>query len=230
MFGRNPARTPRFSVVQLRPPSRVSKAPTALIPTMRCLAFRGSTSTECRQSPPPARLPLLPRRMIVQRIQIVPRIPAVVTAEQGRGLHAGVDRVRRFRRSRFDVPDPGHAEVGSLLELGGGLRRLRLLPCAAVLDRRSPRFATNRGGRVDGSAVPRVQDHVIDGPALHERARDRPFLPIRRMEKESPFFVPTATTTLPFLIERAMSTTGDAGEDVDDVSRIQSRFRTRTLG
>src|SRR2546422_4837571 len=67
---------------------------------------------------PAARLPLLPRRMIVQRIQIVPRIPAVVTAEQGRGLHAGVDRVRRFRRSRFDVPDTGHAEVGSLLELG----------------------------------------------------------------------------------------------------------------
>src|SRR2546427_12898559 len=44
-------------------------------------------------------------------------------------------------------------------------------------------------------------------------------------KRNPPFFVPTATTTLPFLIERAMSTTGDAGEDVDDVSRIQFRFR-----
>src|SRR5437867_12860339 len=44
-------------------------------------------------------------------------------------------------------------------------------------------------------------------------------------KRNPPFFVPTATTTLPFLIERAMSTTGDAGADVDDVSRIESRFR-----
>src|SRR5947199_1616927 len=44
-------------------------------------------------------------------------------------------------------------------------------------------------------------------------------------KRNPPFFVPTATTTLPFLIEQAMSTTGDAGEDVDDVSRIESRFR-----
>src|SRR2546425_160117 len=44
-------------------------------------------------------------------------------------------------------------------------------------------------------------------------------------KRNPPFFVPTATTTLPFLIERAMSTTGDAGEDVDDVSRIEPRFR-----
>ena len=122
--------------------------------------------------PPATWLPLLPRRMIVQRTQIVPRVPAVVAAEQGRGLGARVDRVWRFRRSRFDMPDPGHAEIGALLELGEGLRRLRLLLCAAAVDRRSPRFASHRGGRVDGSAVPRIQDHVIDGPALHERARD----------------------------------------------------------
>src|SRR2546430_10690822 len=44
-------------------------------------------------------------------------------------------------------------------------------------------------------------------------------------KRNPPFFVPTATTTLPFLIERAMSTTGDAGEAVADVSRIESRFR-----
>src|SRR2546429_5423997 len=46
-------------------------------------------------------------------------------------------------------------------------------------------------------------------------------------KRNPPFFVPTATTTLPFLIERAMSTTGDAGEDVDDISGIQFRFRQR---
>src|SRR5437867_7565875 len=44
-------------------------------------------------------------------------------------------------------------------------------------------------------------------------------------KRNPPFFVPTAPTTLPCLIERAISTTGDAGEDVDDVSRIDSRFR-----
>src|SRR5439155_13764732 len=73
--------------------------------------------------PPATWLPLLPRRMVVQRIQIVPRVPAVVAAEQGRGLGARVDRVWRFRRSRFDMPDPGHGEIGALLELGEGLRR-----------------------------------------------------------------------------------------------------------
>src|SRR5436309_16074769 len=44
-------------------------------------------------------------------------------------------------------------------------------------------------------------------------------------KRNPPFFVPTATTTLPLLMERAISTTGDAGEVVIDVSRIQSRFR-----
>src|SRR2546429_3339385 len=40
--------------------------------------------------PPATWLPLLPRRMIVQRTQIVPRVPAGVAAEQGRGLGARV--------------------------------------------------------------------------------------------------------------------------------------------
>src|SRR3989475_677935 len=143
-----------------------------------------------KAQPPATWLPLLSRRMIVQRVHVVPRVPAVVAAEQGRGLAPGVDRVRRFRRSRFDVPDTGDAEIGALLELRGRLRRLRLLPRAAAIDRRSPWFAAHRGGRVHGPAVPRVQHHVIDGPALHERARDRPFPPIRRMEKESAFLRP----------------------------------------
>src|SRR2546426_7010360 len=44
-------------------------------------------------------------------------------------------------------------------------------------------------------------------------------------KRNPPFFVPTATTTLPFLMERAMSATGDAREDMDDVSRIHFRSR-----
>src|SRR3989449_2656431 len=59
----------------------------------------------------------------------------------------------------------------------------------------------------------------MNGPATDH------FLRSEEWKRNPPFFVPTATTTLPFLMERAISTTGDAGEDVDDVSRIQSRFR-----
>src|SRR3989442_5008452 len=114
-----------------------------------------------KAQPPATWLPLLPRRMIVQRVHVVPRVPAVVAAEQGRGLDAGVDRVRRFRRSRFDVPDAGDAEIGALLELRGRSRRLRLLPGPAAVDPRSPRFAAHWRGCVDGAAVPRVQHHVV---------------------------------------------------------------------
>src|SRR5437016_10666874 len=61
-------------------------------------------------------------------------------------------------------------------------------------------------------------------PSMNGPATDH-FFRSGEWKRNPPFFVPTATTTLPFLIERAMSTTGDAGEDVDDVSRIQFRFR-----
>src|SRR3989454_10522395 len=63
-----------------------------------------------------------------------------------------------------------------------------------------------------------------DPPSMNGPATDH-FFRSGEWKRNPPFFVPTATTTLPFLMERAMSTTGDAGEDVDDVSRIQSRFR-----
>src|SRR2546422_5082378 len=61
-------------------------------------------------------------------------------------------------------------------------------------------------------------------PSMNGPATDH-FFRSGEWKRNPPFFVPTATTTLPFLIERAMSTTGDAGEDGNDVSRIQSRFR-----
>src|SRR5947209_19150527 len=51
-----------------------------------------------------AGLPVLPRRMVVQRLDIVPRVAAVVAAEQRRGLDPGVDRFGGVRRSRLDVP------------------------------------------------------------------------------------------------------------------------------
>src|SRR2546427_12180764 len=63
-----------------------------------------------------------------------------------------------------------------------------------------------------------------DPPSMNGPATDH-FFRSGEWKRNPPFFVPTATTTLPFLMERAMSTTGDAGEDVDDVSRIQFRFR-----
>src|SRR5713226_10520850 len=59
----------------------------------------------------------------------------------------------------------------------------------------------------------------MNGPATDH------FLRSGVWKRNPPFFVPTATTTLPFRMERAMSTTGDTGEDVDDVSRIQFRIR-----
>src|SRR3989442_10916701 len=63
-----------------------------------------------------------------------------------------------------------------------------------------------------------------DPPSMSGPATDH-FFRSGEWKRNPPFFVPTATTTLPFLMERAISTTGDAGEDVDDVSRIQPRFR-----
>src|SRR5213080_210554 len=63
-------------------------------------------------------------------------------------------------------------------------------------------------------------------PALKGPATDH-FFRSEEWKRNPPFFVPTATTTLPFLIGPAMSTTGDAGEDMYDVSRIQFRIRQR---
>src|SRR2546428_5689946 len=51
-------------------------------------------------------LPILPRRMVVQRLDVLPGVPAVVAAEQRRGLDPGEDRIGCIRRSRLDVPDP----------------------------------------------------------------------------------------------------------------------------
>src|SRR5438132_2936612 len=65
-----------------------------------------------------------------------------------------------------------------------------------------------------------------DPPSMNRPATDH-FLRSGEWKRNPPFFVPTATTTLPFLIERAMSTTRNAREDMDDISGIQFRLRQR---
>src|SRR6266516_3675934 len=52
--GKNSARVPWLAKCQLAPPSLVRKTPTAEIPTNIRLASDGSTTMECRQSPPAA--------------------------------------------------------------------------------------------------------------------------------------------------------------------------------
>src|SRR5207245_3477051 len=47
-------------------------------------------------------------------------------------------------------------------------------------------------------------------------------------KRNPPFFVPTATTTLPFLIVRCMSPTCDAGKDVNGVSGFELCLREGT--
>src|SRR3989454_10217687 len=65
-----------------------------------------------------------------------------------------------------------------------------------------------------------------DPPSMNGPATDH-FFRSGEWKRNPPFFVPTATTTLPFLIERATSTTRNAGEDMDDISGIQFRLRQR---
>src|SRR2546426_2727994 len=56
-------------------------------------------------------------------------------------------------------------------------------------------------------------------PAKNGPATDH-FLRSAEWKRNPPFFVPTATTTLSFLMAPAMSTTGHAGQDMHDVSRL----------
>src|SRR3989449_75610 len=137
--------------------------------------------------------------MVVQRLDVVPRVPAIVAAEQRRGLDPGVDRVRCIRRSRLDVPDSRHAEIGTFLELRRGLRGFRLLAGAAAVHGGSPRLAAHRCGGVDRAAISRIERHVIHGAAIIERSLDRPFPPVRRMEEESAFLRPDRDDRTAFL-------------------------------
>src|SRR2546428_443292 len=63
---------------------------------------------------------------------------------------------------------------------------------------------------------------TMNGPATdHFRRSDE-------WKRNPPFFVPTATTTLPFLIVRGMSPTCDAGKDVNGVSGFELCLREGT--
>src|SRR5207245_5890214 len=63
---------------------------------------------------------------------------------------------------------------------------------------------------------------TMNGPATdHFRRSDE-------WKRNPPFFVPTATTTLPFLIVRAMSPTCDAGKDVNGVPGFELCLREGT--
>ena len=63
---------------------------------------------------------------------------------------------------------------------------------------------------------------TMNGPATdHFRRSDE-------WKRNPPFFVPTATTTLPFLIVRGMSPTCDAGKDVNGVPGFELCLREGT--
>src|SRR6058998_2131029 len=63
---------------------------------------------------------------------------------------------------------------------------------------------------------------TMKGPATdHFRRSDE-------WNRNPPFFVPTATTTLPFLIVRGMSPTCDAGKDVNGVPGFELCLREGT--
>src|SRR5438876_962775 len=61
-------------------------------------------------------------------------------------------------------------------------------------------------------------------PAKNGPATDH-FLRSAEWKRNPPFFVPTATTTLSFLIVPTMSTTRHAGQDMHDVPRLQCHRR-----
>src|SRR2546425_2568905 len=98
--------------------------------------------------------------MVVQRLDVVPRVPAIVAAEQRRGLDPGVDRVRGIRRSRLDVPDSRHAEIGTFLELRRRLRGFRLLAGPAAGHHGAPRLGAPRVRGGDPTAIPRIYGPV----------------------------------------------------------------------
>src|SRR5881396_3295534 len=61
-------------------------------------------------------LPILPRRMVVEGVDIPPGFALVLAPEQGRGFHPCIDRLWLVRRTRLEVPDAGHCESRAVLE------------------------------------------------------------------------------------------------------------------
>ena len=59
-----------------------------------------ASTSECRISPAPPRLPVRPRRVFAQAVDMPPGLAAVVAAEQPGRLDAGVEAAVRRRRSR----------------------------------------------------------------------------------------------------------------------------------
>src|SRR3954471_7812784 len=57
-------------------------------------------------------MPLGPRWMFGQAGDLAPRLPAIITAEQGGGGHAGIKDLGLARSSGFDVPNAFEFKAG----------------------------------------------------------------------------------------------------------------------
>ena len=145
------------------------------------------------------RLPLLPCGVVVQGPDVLPRVAAILAAEERRGFDSRIDRVGLIRRTRLDVPHTTHCEVRPLFELRRGGGRFRFAPDSPAVHRGAPGFRAVRRGRVHGPPIPRVEAHVVHASTRQERARDGPFPPVRRMEKESAFLRPDCHDDAVFL-------------------------------
>src|SRR5437016_4759259 len=84
------------------------------------------------------RLPLLPRGVVVQGPDVLPRVAPILAAEEGRGFDSRIDRVGLIRRTRLDVTHPTHREVRPLFELRRGGGRSRFPPDPPAANREAP--------------------------------------------------------------------------------------------
>src|SRR5438034_11448466 len=145
--------------------------------------------------------------MVVKGVDVPPGFAPVLAAEEGRGFHPSIDRLRLVGGARLEVPDACDRESRAVPEFRRMRGRFERLTCSAPVHRRTPRLRAVWGRRVRGAAIPRIEDEVIDGGPRHIRTGQRPLPPIRGVEDETTFLRPDDTTTLPFLIAPATLTT-----------------------
>src|SRR5947208_663558 len=144
-------------------------------------------------------LPVLPRRMVVKGVDVPPGFAPVLAAEEGRGFHPSIDRLRLVGGARLEVPDACDRESRAVPEFRRMRGRFERLTCSAPVHRRSPRLRAVWGRRVRGAAIPRIEDEVIDGGARHIRTGHRPLPPIRGAEAETTLLRPDGHHDTAFL-------------------------------
>src|SRR2546430_14846586 len=94
--------------------------------------------------------------MVVQRLDVLPRVTSIRTAEERCGFDAGVDGLRLVLGTRRDMPHTAHGEIGTFLELRRSGGRVQLLSGSSAVGAGGPPVRKMPGRRGGRAARPRV--------------------------------------------------------------------------